>query len=120
MADAAENAAMVNALQRRADVVAQKSLAEGFGLTVSEAMWKGRAVVAGAVGGVNDQVVDEETGLLVDPTDLEAFGDAVCRLFGDLGAATRMGDRAQARVRDHYLGPRHLRQYLELVERLVA
>jgi len=115
MADAAENAAMVNALQRRADVVVQKSLAEGFGLTVSEAMWKGRPVVAGAVGGINDQVVDEDTGLLVDPTDLEAFGAAVARLFGDPGAATRMGDRAQIRVREHFLGPRHLAQYVELL-----
>ena len=115
MADAAENAAMVNALQRRADVVVQKSLAEGFGLTVSEAMWKGRPLVAGAVGGINDQVVDEDTGLLVDPTDLEAFGAAVARLFGDPGAATRMGDRAQIRVREHFLGPRHLAQYVELL-----
>jgi trehalose synthase len=113
MADASENAAMVNALQRRADVVGQKSLAEGFGLTVSEAMWKGRPVVAGAVGGINDQVVDEDTGLLVDPTDLDAFGAAVSRLFSDRGAATRMGDRAQIRVRDHFLGPRHLSEYLD-------
>ena len=120
MADAAENAAMVNALQRRADVVVQKSLAEGFGLTVAEAMWKGRPVVAGAVGGINDQVVHEETGLLVDPTDLEAFGEAVSRLLGDPGAATRMGDRANVRVRDLFLGPRHLRQFLELFDRLMG
>jgi trehalose synthase len=105
MADASENAAMVNALQRRADVVVQKSLAEGFGLTVSEAMWKGRPVVAGAVGGINDQVVPEDTGLLVDPTDLEAFGAAVARLFGDPGAATRMG---------------HLGQYVELLAKMVT
>jgi trehalose synthase len=120
MADASENAAMVNALQRRADVVVQKSLAEGFGLTVSEAMWKGRPVVASAVGGINDQVVEEDTGLLVDPTDLAAFGAAVCRLFADPGAATRMGDRAQLRVRERFLGPRHLGQYVDALEPLIA
>ena len=77
-------------------------------------------MVAGAVGGINDQVVHEETGLLVDPTDLEAFGEAVCRLLGDPGAATRMGDRANLRVRDLFLGPRHLRQFLELFDRLMG
>ena len=58
MDDADENAVIVNALQRRADVVAQKSLAEGFGLTVAEAMWKGRPVVASRVGGIQDQIED--------------------------------------------------------------
>ena len=58
MADADENAVIVNALQRRADVVAQKSLAEGFGLTVSEAMWKGRPVVASEIGGIREQIED--------------------------------------------------------------
>jgi trehalose synthase len=120
MADAAENAAMVNALQRRADVVVQKSLAEGFGLTVAEAMWKARPVVAARVGGICDQVVSEETGLLVDPRDLEAFGEAVCRLLTDPGAATRMGERAQSRVRDLYLGPRHLGQYVDLFEGVLS
>ena len=71
MADPVENALVVNALQRHASVVAQKSLAEGFGLTVAEAMWKSRPVVASAVGGIVDQVEDGETGLLVrDPHDL--------------------------------------------------
>ena len=67
MDDPDENAVIVNALQRRADVVAQKSLAEGFGLTVAEAMWKGRPVVASAVGGIQDQIEDGRTGYLVDP-----------------------------------------------------
>ena len=81
MDDPAENAAMVNALQRRATVVVQKSLAEGFGLTVAEAMWKGRPVVASRVGGIQDQIRDGETGLLVDPDDLEGFADAVVDLL---------------------------------------
>ncbi|MFL5887370.1 MAG: glycosyltransferase, partial [Thermoleophilaceae bacterium] len=65
MADAEENAAIVNALQRWSMIVVQKSLAEGFGLTVAEAMWKARPVVASRVGGIQDQIVDGETGLLV-------------------------------------------------------
>ena len=65
MDDIDENAAMVNALQRRADVIVQKSIAEGFGLTVAEAMWKQKPVVAGRVGGIQDQIVDGESGVLV-------------------------------------------------------
>ena len=66
--DAEENAVIVNALQRAADVVVQKSIAEGFGLTVAEAMWKSRPVVATAVGGIQDQIIDGETGVLLkDP-----------------------------------------------------
>ncbi len=119
MVDADENAVIVNALQRRADVIAQKSLAEGFGLTVAEAMWKGRPVVASSVGGIQDQIEDGHTGLLVDPDDLDAFGAAVNELLGDLHAAERMGEAAQARVRDLFLGPRHLGQYVALLERVL-
>jgi trehalose synthase len=120
MEDPDENAVIVNAIQRRADVVAQKSLAEGFGLTVSEAMWKGRPVVASRVGGIQDQIEDELTGYLVDPTDVAAFGDRVNRLLQDPHGAERMGRAAQARVRDHFLGPRHLGQYVDLLERVLA
>jgi trehalose synthase len=120
MVDPDENAVIVNALQRRADVVAQKSLAEGFGLTVSEAMWKGRPVVASAVGGIQDQIEDGRTGYLVDPGDLRAFGDRVSELLDDLHAAERMGEAAQTRVRDLFLGPRHLGQYIDLLERVFA
>ena len=120
MDDAEENAAIVNALQRHARVVCQKSLAEGFGLTVSEAMWKGRPVVASRTGGIQDQIVDGESGLLVDPTDLLAFGDAVLHLLADHPRAERMGAEAHRRVRDAFLGPRHLTQYLDLFERLIG
>lgn len=118
MDDAEENAAMVNALQRRADVVVQKSLAEGFGLTASEAMWKARPLVASAVGGLQDQVVDGTSGLLVDPSDLGAFGDAVRRLLDDADLAARMGDAARERVREEFLEPRHLAQWVDVLSRL--
>jgi trehalose synthase len=121
MEDGEENAAIVNALQRRADVVVQKSLAEGFGLTVSEAMWKARPVVASRIGGIQDQIIHEESGLLVsDPHDLKEFGDAVVKLLDDPKDAERMGKAAQERVRDEFLGARHLIQYVDLLEKLIT
>ena len=110
MTDAEENAAVVNALQTRAAVVVQKSLAEGFGLTVAEAMWKGRPVVASAVGGIQDQIVDRVSGLLLaDPSDLRAFGRAVSRLLGGpcpRGAAGRGGPHAGTRAVPRATSPR--------------
>lgn len=120
MDDLQENAIIVNALQRRADVVVQKSLAEGFGLTVAEAMWKARPVVASAVGGVQDQIVDGESGLLVDPDDLDGFADAVRALLGDPARAEWMGHNARERVRGAFLGARHLEQYVDLFEGVLA
>jgi trehalose synthase len=115
-----ENAVVVNALQRRADVVAQKSLAEGFGLTVAEAMWKRRPVVGSRVGGIRDQIVDGTSGLLVDPDDLRAFGGALSSLIRDVGFAQAIGHAARKRVRDRYLPPHFLGAHLELVDRILA
>lgn len=112
-----ENAVMVNALQRRADVVVQKSLAEGFGLTVIEAMWKSRPVVASRVGGIRDQIVDGVSGILIDdPTDLPAFGAAIGSLLEDTDRAARIGEAAHERAIEGFLGVRRLVEYLELVE----
>lgn len=116
-----ENAAMVNALQRRAAVVVQKSVAEGFGLTVAEAMWKARPVVASRIGGIQDQIVDGTSGVLLDdPRDLAAYGDAVLGLLRDPEKAREIGDAAQRRVRDDFLSVRSLVQYLGLVDRLLT
>jgi len=120
MDDVGENAVMVNALQRRADVVVQKSLAEGFGLTVAEAMWKARPVAASRVGGIQEQIVDGETGLLVDPLDLDDFSDAVIRLVDEPASARQLGLRAREQVRTQFLGPRHLCHYVDLFEELVT
>jgi len=119
MDDADENAVIVNALQRRSDIVVQKSIAEGFGLTVAEAMWKGRPVVATTVGGIQDQIQDGLTGRLVAPHDLAAFGERVSELLADPHGAERMGAAAQRRVRDQFLGPRHLGQYVDLLDRVL-
>jgi trehalose synthase len=120
MADADDNAAMVNALQRHAMVIVQKSLAEGFGLTVAEGMWKARPVVASAVGGIQDQVVEGTGILLPDPTDLPAFGRAVRTLLDDPALADRMGVAAQEYVRTHYVGDQHLLSYAELFTTLLT
>ena len=120
MDDLEENAVMVNALQRRADVVAQKSLAEGFGLTVAEAMWKGRPVVASRVGGIQEQIEHGKSGLLLDdPHDLAGFGRLVTELIQDPAEANRIGEEARSRVRDDFLAVRHLLQYLELLKPLM-
>jgi trehalose synthase len=121
MEDPAENACIVNALQRHAGVIVQKSLAEGFGLTVAEAMWKGRAVVASRIGGIESQIVDGQTGLLLDdPHDLRAFGDAVATLLLDPERAQQMGKRGRERVRDEFTSPRSLLDYLSVLRELVA
>jgi trehalose synthase len=118
-ADIDENAAMVNALQRHASVIVQKSVCEGFGLTVTEAMWKSRPVIAGAVGGIRDQVEDGVHGILLpDPYDLDAFAAAVARLLADPAEARRMGERGHARVRERYLGLDSLLRYGALLEQL--
>jgi trehalose synthase len=119
MADPDEAAAIVNALQRHAAVVVQKSIAEGFGLTVAEAMWKSRPIVASAVGGIVDQIVSGAHGLLVaDPTDLASFGNAVETLLRDRTEADRLGTNARARAGAEFLGDRHLQQYGQLLAQL--
>ncbi|HEU5404617.1 MAG TPA: glycosyltransferase [Gaiellaceae bacterium] len=119
MTDPDENAAIVNAIQRSASVVVQKSLAEGFGLTVAEAMWKRKPVVASAVGGIVDQIENDVHGLLVsDPADLPAFGAAVESLIRDREHAAQLAQDARRRVIDEFLGDRHLEQYAALFEQL--
>ena len=118
--DRIENAVVVNALQRRADVVVQKSLAEGFGLTVAEAMWKARPVVGSRVGGIRDQIVNGRSGLLVRPTDLAALGAAITHLVGDMGFAQAIGHAARERVRKRFLPPHFLGAHLRLVHEILT
>jgi trehalose synthase len=121
MADVEENAAIVNAIQRRSDIIVQKSLAEGFGLTVAEAMWKSRPVVASRRGGIQDQVVDGESGILLEnPLDLATLGGLLRALLTDPERAARLGLAARRRVEERFLGTRHLIQYLELLDALIS
>jgi trehalose synthase len=120
MIDIEENAAIVNALQRHAKVVTQKSLREGFGLTVSEAMWKSTPLVGSAVGGIQDQIEHGVSGLLVeDPTNLEEFGKAILHLLNDLPQLESMGRKAKERVKKDFLASRHLEQFGALLVSLV-
>lgn len=121
MDDVDENAHLVNALQRHATVVVQKSLMEGFGLTVTEPMWKARPVLASAVGGIVDQVEDGVSGVLLDdPTDLDRFAALAADLFADPERRARMGTAARERILGRFLGDRHLMQYGELFTSLVT
>lgn len=118
--DAAESAGIVNALQRHATIVIQKSLAEGFGLSVTEAMWKHRPVVASAVGGIQDQITDGVDGVLLDdPADLEAFGRAVVELLADPARAAELGAEAHERVLHQYLAARYFQQAAEFYRGLI-
>jgi trehalose synthase len=110
-----ENAAMVSAIQRLAAVVVKKSLQEGFGLGVTEAMWKARPVVASAVGGHLDQVQHRHSGLLIeDPADVGAFGDAITGLLQEPPRAARLGQAARERVRGLFLNDRHFVRWVEV------
>ena len=103
----------VNALQRTATVVLQKSVKEGFGLTVTEALWKGQPVIGGACGGIRLQVHDYQTGFLVYTPEGAAY--RIRYLLRDRDERERMGRNGQALVRDHFLLTRNLRDYLSLL-----
>jgi diguanylate cyclase (GGDEF)-like protein len=109
-----ENAAMVNAIQRLAAVVVKKSLQEGFGLGVTEAMWKARPVVASAVGGHLEQVQHRHSGLLAGPADAGAFGDAIVELLQEPPQAARLGQNARERARALFLNDRHFVRWVEI------
>jgi trehalose synthase len=118
LADQEENAYVVNALQRTADIVVQKSLAEGFGLTVAEAMWKSRPVVGSAVGGIAEQL-GGGAGILVPPNDLDGFTGALAQLVAAPARRAALGAAAHARVRSRFLPDQHMLRYAELVVGLV-
>jgi trehalose synthase len=120
MGDVDENAAMVNAIQRHATVVVQKSLAEGFGLTVAEAMWKNKAVLASNVGGIPDQLVPGTGVLLNDPTDLDAAGHHIVELTTNAQLRSELGDAAHEQIHANFLGDHHLIKYAELLTTLIT
>ena len=107
-----DDTALVNALQTRAAVVLQKSLREGFGLTVSEAMWKSRPVIGGNVGGIRYQIEDGANGFLV--SSIEEAAERIVRLLKDQKLRERMGKKAHETVREKFLLIRYVEQYLDL------
>ena len=107
----------INALQRAADIVLQKSLKEGFGLTVSEAMWKHKPVIGGDVGGIRLQVVNHYTGFLVRTPEGAAL--RIRYLLTQRHLLNEIGERAHRHVRENFLLTRHLREYLALTYSLL-
>jgi trehalose synthase len=115
------NALLVNALQRAATIVVQNSIQEGFGLTVTEAMWKNAAVIGTRAVGIRQQIEHGEHGLLVDdPEDSRALADAMDRFLGDTAARDHCARSARRRVHDEFLVFTQLRKWLALLEGLVG
>jgi trehalose synthase len=108
-----QDSALVNALQRSAAVVLQKSIREGFGLTVAEAMWKGTPVIGGSVGGIKHQIQDGVNGFLVN--NVEQAAARIVQLLKDRSLASRLGKAARETVRSRYLMTRQIEDWLDLM-----
>jgi trehalose synthase len=106
----------VNAFQSHSDVLIQKSTREGFGLTVTEAIWKGRPFIGGAVGGIPLQVEDGVSGYLVDT--VEQCADRSLQILRDPALGKALGRTGKEYVRKHFLTPRYLRDYLQIFTEL--
>jgi trehalose synthase len=114
-----ESNILVNALQRVSKVVIQKSIREGFGLTVSEALWKETPVVASNIGGIPLQIVDGENGFLVDSFDTKGFADRIVRILQDPALEEEMGKKGKEQVRKNFLITRLLSDYLSVLNDVV-
>jgi trehalose synthase len=115
-----ENHILVNALQRVSTVIIQKSLREGFGLTVTEGLWKGRPVVASSVGGIRHQIQDGENGFLVAPHDIDGFADRIIHLIKNPDAAHEIGRKGKEYARERFLITRLLSDYLDIIDRVTT
>jgi trehalose synthase len=108
-----QDSALVNALQRRAAVVLQKSIREGFGLTVAEAMWKGTPVIGGNVGGIRHQIREGKNGFLVD--SVEQAAERIVQVLKDPKLRKKLGENARETVREHFLLTRLMEEWLDLI-----
>ena len=113
-----QDGALVNALQRRAACVLQKSIREGFGLTVAEAMWKGTPVIGGNTGGIRYQIEDGVNGFLV--SSIEQAAERIVQLVKDKELREQLGQKARETVRQNFLLTRYLGQYLDLLNSFEA
>ncbi|MFP4384178.1 MAG: glycosyltransferase, partial [Spirochaetia bacterium] len=112
------NALLVNAIQRHSAVIIQKSLKEGFCLTVTEAMWKGKPVVASTAGGIPEQITSGDNGYLVEPEDITGCADRVVELLKNPGLQEEMGTKAKETVRKKFLTTRLMLDYIDLMVEL--
>ncbi len=115
-----ENNILVNVLQRVSHVVIQKSLREGFGLTVTEALWKEKPVVASKVGGIPLQIKDGESGYLIEPNDTQQFAEKIIDILNHPELAKGLGEKGKEFVRKHFLITRLLGDYLSLLNEYLA
>jgi trehalose synthase len=115
-----DNAFLVNCLQRASAVVIQKSLKEGFGLTISEALYKGTPVVASKVGGIPVQVIDSVNGFLHSPNDLKGFSDSIIKLLKDEKLRATMGKAGKEHVTRNFLITRLMLDWLYLMNKLLS
>jgi trehalose synthase len=106
---------LVNIMQRESAVVIQKSTREGFGLVITEALWKGTPVVASNVGGIPTQMIDSKTGYLLDPYDFDGFTEKIVMLLEDSDLRDQLGQQAKEHVRERFLITRHLLDYMNLM-----
>lgn len=110
-----ENSILVNALQRVSAVIIQKSTREGFGLTVTEALWKGTPVVTSNIGGIPIQIIDGENGFLVEARDKRGFAERIIQLLEKPDLAQEMGKKGKEIVRKNFLITRIISDYLDLL-----
>ena len=115
-----DNAFLVNCLQRASAVVIQKSLKEGFGLTVTEALYKGTPVVASKVGGIPLQVIDNENGFLHNPHDLNGFSSSIIKLLKDEKLRAAMGKAGKEHVKKNFLITRLMLDWLHLMNNVLS
>jgi len=113
-----ENNILVNALQRKSKVIIQKSIREGFGLTVTEALWKETPVVTTKVGGIPLQVNDGENGFLLEPDEVDGFAEKIVELLEKPKLAAELGRAGKEIVREKFLVTRILTDYLDLFNEL--
>jgi len=113
-----ENSILVNALQRSAALIIQKSLREGFGLTVTEGLWKEKPVVASDVGGISLQIEDQKSGFLLEPDDNDGFADRIIEILKNPALAKELGQKGKETVKEKFLTTRILMDYLDLMNEL--
>jgi trehalose synthase len=114
-----ENNTLVNSLQRRSAVIVQKSIREGFGLTISEALWKETPVVASNVGGIPVQIINGENGFLVDPYDIKDCANKIITLLQNPAVAKDMGKKGKEIVRKNFLITRLIQDYLDMLSQIL-
>ena len=117
LANVTNNDLVVNALQTKAAVIIQKSIREGFSLTVSEGMYKGTPVVASNIGGIPLQVIPGETGFLHDPYDYNGFSESIIKLLKDENLRKKIGERAKKHVQENFLITRLILNWLDIFEK---